>query len=218
MEQEQILENTKEYVKNACMGETSGHDWWHIERVYQNAQKINETEQADSFLVGMIAYLHDLYDHKFFSGDPRKKLEETILLLDPNEKLSKEQKENIIHSCLNLGYANNILQKQELSIEGKIVQDADRLDALGAIAIARTFTYSGAKGRPMYLPEEKEQEVIPEEYQKNGSKSSIGHFYDKVLKVKEKMNTDTAKKLAEERHHFVEIYLQEFLDEWYGRK
>ena len=108
--------------------------------------------------------------------------------------------------------------KQELSIEGKIVQDADRLDALGAIAIARTFTYSGAKGRPMYLPEEKEQEVIPEEYQKNGSKSSIGHFYDKVLKVKEKMNTDTAKKLAEERHHFVEIYLQEFLDEWYGRK
>ena len=165
----------------------------------------------------MICLLHDIYDHKFYTGNPREKLAETLAKLDTEQILTASDKENIIESCVNLGYASNVVEKKELSQEGKIAQDADRLDAVGAIAIARTFVYTGKQERPMYLPGE-EQAVSAEEYQKSGSKTSIGHFYDKVLKVKDKMNTQTAKELAKERHQFVEAYLDEFLAEWNGRK
>jgi len=215
---DRLLEKTKEFVKEISKNETSGHDFWHVERVFQNARKINEKENKDLFLIGMIAYLHDLYDPKFFTGDPVKKLKETLEELDSEKVLTKEEKENIIFSCVNLGYSSNILEKKELSEEGKIVQDGDRLDAVGAIAIARTFTYSGKKGRIMYDPTLETQESTPEEYKESGSKSSIGHFYDKLLKVKEKMNTETAKQIAEGREQFVKIYMEQFFDEWYGRK
>lgn len=217
MGKEELLERTQKYVRKLCETDTTGHDFWHIWRVCRNADKICEKEMGDSFLIQMICLLHDVYDHKFYSGDPREKLAETLKELDTEKLLSTSEKENIIESCVNLGYSSNVIEKQELSQEGKIAQDADRLDAVGAIAIARTFVYSGKKERPIYLPEE-EQGVSAEEYQKNGSKTAIGHFYDKVLKVKDKMNTQTAKDLAEERHQFVQVYLNEFLDEWNGRK
>lgn len=218
MGKSEILERTKNFVYDACKVEGTGHDFWHIQRVYQNAMKINEEERKDSFLISMTAYLHDLYDHKFCKDNPQQKLENLLELLDEQNELKSEEKKNIIDSCLNLGYSANILEKKNLSEEGKIVQDADRLDALGAIAIARTFVYSGATARPIYDPTLEKQGVSREEYQKSGSKTGIGHFYDKVLRVKEKMNTKSAKKMAEKRHEFVEIYLQEFLDEWEGRK
>jgi len=173
---EELLERTKNLIREHCENETTGHDFWHIWRVCQNANKIYEKEKGNPFIIQMICLL-----------------------------------------CVNLGYASNVVEKKELSQEGKIAQDADRLDAVGAIAIARTFVYTGKQERPMYLPGE-EQAVSAEEYQKSGSKTSIGHFYDKVLKVKDKMNTQTAKELAKERHQFVEAYLDEFLAEWNGRK
>ncbi len=214
---EELLERTKNLVKEHCENETTGHDFWHIWRVCQNANKICEKEKGNPFIIQMICLLHDIYDHKFYSGNPREKLAETLAKLDTEQILTASDKENIIESCVNLGYASNVVEKKELSQEGKIAQDADRLDAVGAIAIARTFVYTGKQERPMYLPGE-EQAVSAEEYQKSGSKTSIGHFYDKVLKVKDKMNTQTAKELAKERHQFVEAYLDEFLAEWNGRK
>lgn len=217
MGKEELLERTQRYVRQLCETDTTGHDFWHIWRVCQNADKICKKEKGDAFLIQMICLLHDVYDHKFYSGNPKEKLAEALKELDTEKLLTTSEKENIIASCVNLGYSSNVIEKQELSQEGKIAQDADRLDAVGAIAIARTFVYSGKKERPIYLPKE-EQSVSAEEYQKNGSKTAIGHFYDKVLKVKDKMNTQTAKDLAEERHQFVQVYLDEFLDEWNGRK
>ncbi len=214
---EELLERTKNLIREHCENETTGHDFWHIWRVCQNANKIYEKEKGNPFIIQMICLLHDIYDHKFYTGNPREKLAETLAKLDTEQILTASDKENIIESCVNLGYASNVVEKKELSQEGKIAQDADRLDAVGAIAIARTFVYTGKQERPMYLPGE-EQAVSAEEYQKSGSKTSIGHFYDKVLKVKDKMNTQTAKELAKERHQFVEAYLDEFLAEWNGRK
>lgn len=214
---EELLERTKNLIREHCENETTGHDFWHIWRVCQNANKICEKEKGNPFIIQMICLLHDIYDHKFYTGNPREKLAETLAKLDTEQILTASDKENIIESCINLGYASNVVEKKELSQEGKIAQDADRLDAVGAIAIARTFVYTGKQERPMYLPGE-EQAVSAEEYQKSGSKTSIGHFYDKVLKVKDKMNTQTAKELAKERHQFVEAYLDEFLAEWNGRK
>ena len=213
---EELLERTKNLIREHCENETTGHDFWHIWRVCQNANKIYEKEKGNPFIIQMICLLHNIYDHKFYTGNPREKLAETLAKLDTEQILTASDKENIIESCVNLGYASNV-EKKELSQEGKIAQDADRLDAVGAIAIARTFVYTGKQERPMYLPGE-EQAVSAEEYQKSGSKTSIGHFYDKVLKVKDKMNTQTAKELAKERHQFVEAYLDEFLAEWNGRK
>ena len=214
---EELLERTKNLIREHCENETTGHDFWHIWRVCQNANKIYEKEKGNPFIIQMICLLHDIYDHKFYTGNPREKLAETLAKLDTEQILTASDKENIIESCVNLGYASNVVEKKELSQEGKIAQDADRLAAVGAIAIARTFVYTGKQERPMYLPGE-EQAVSAEEYQKSGSKTSIGHFYDKVLKVKDKMNTQTAKELAKERHQFVEAYLDEFLAEWNGRK
>jgi uncharacterized protein len=161
--------------------------------------------------------MHDLYDHKFYSGNIAEKLEETLKQLQVYEYLSNDDIQNIIYSCVNLGFSSNFVEKKELSKEGKIAQDADRLDGIGAIGIARTFAYGGKKGRLIYDPNNNEL-VTQEEYSEKGSKTSISHFYDKLLKMKDLMNTDTAKEIARERHNFVEKFLQEFLDEWSGIK
>lgn len=146
-----------------------------------------------------------------------KKLKETLKQLKIYEYFSKEDIQNIVYSCENLGFSSNILEKRELSHEGKIVQDADRLDALGAIGIARTFAYGGKKGKIIYDPNNN-QLVDEKEYNEKGSNTSISHFYDKLLKIKWLMNTDTAKEIAIERHKFLENFLEEFLDEWNGVK
>ena len=131
--------------------------------------------------------------------------------------ISEKDIENITYSCTNLGFSANIDEQKELSIEGKIVQDADRLDAIGAIGIARTFAYGGKNGRLMYNPNNNEL-VNEEEYKQKGSNTSISHFYDKLLKIKDLMNTDTAKIIAQKRHKYLEDFLQEFLEEWEGVK
>ena len=217
MNKEEIISVVKEYVKNECYNDSTGHDWWHIQRVYNNAMLINKKEKADEFIITIIVLMHDLYDHKFYNGNIEQKLKETLKELHIYNHISKEDIENIIYSCANLGFSANIAQQKELSIEGKIVQDADRLDAIGAIGIARTFAYGGKKGKPIYDSNNNEL-VDKEEYKQKGSKTSISHFYDKLLKIKDLMNTDTAKVIAEERHKYLEDFLQEFFEEWNGKK
>lgn len=217
MQESEILELVENYVKTICQNDVTGHDWWHIKRVYNNAMLINQKEKANEFIITMIVYLHDLYDHKFYKGDIAKKLEETLKELKIYDKLSKEDTQNIIHSCTYLGYSSNFNDKKELSKEGKIAQDADRLDGLGAMGISRTFAYSGSKGKPIYNPHNNST-VTQEEYKENGSNTAISHFYDKLLKIKDLMNTETAKNIAIERHKYVEEFLEEFLNEWNGIK
>jgi uncharacterized protein len=217
MEKEEILDKIKKYVQDVCKNESTGHDWWHIERVYNNAMLINKKEQANEFILTIIVFMHDLYDHKFYNGNVAEKLEETLKQLQVYEYLSKEDIKNIIYSCTNLGFSSNFLDKKELSPEGKIAQDADRLDGIGAMGIARTFAYGGKVGRLIYDPNNTEI-VTAKEYNEKGSKTSISHFYDKLLKIKDLMNTDTAKEIAIERHKFLEKFLKEFLDEWNGIK
>ena len=178
---------------------------------------INKTEKANEFILTLIVLMHDLYDHKFYNGNIAEKLEETLKLLQIYEYMEKDDIQNIIYSCANLGFSSNIVKEKELSLEGKIAQDADRLDAIGAIGIARVFAYGGKKGRLIYDPNNNEP-VDEKEYNEKGSKTSISHFYDKLLKIKNLMNTDTAKEIAAERHKFIEYFLNEFFDEWNGTK
>lgn len=217
MNKEEIISVVKEFVKNECYNDSTGHDWWHIQRVYNNAMLINKKENADEFIITIIVLMHDLYDHKFYNGNIEEKLSETLKELDIYNYISRNDIENIIYSCANLGFSANIAEQKELSVEGKIAQDADRLDAIGAIGIARTFAYGGKKGNPIYDFSNNEL-VNEEEYKQKGSKTSIGHFYDKLLKIKDLMNTDTAKIIAKERHKYLEDFLQEFFDEWNGKK
>lgn len=216
MGKEEIIKIIKEYVKNICKDDSTGHDWWHIQRVYNNAMLINKKENADEFVITLITLMHDLYDHKFYKGDVKQKLEETLKELNIYQYI-QEDIENIINSCVNLGFSANMTTKKELSKEGKIVQDADRLDAMGAIGIARIFAYSGKKEKTIYDPNNNEL-VDEEEYKQNGSKTTISHFYDKLLKLKDLMNTETAKIIAKERHLYLENFLEEFFDEWNGIK
>ena len=217
MNKEEIIRIVKEYVENKCYNDSTGHDWWHIQRVYNNAMLINKKENADEFIIAIIVLMHDLYDHKFYNGNIEEKLEETLKELQIYNYISKNDIENIIYSCANLGFSANITEQKELSIVGKVAQDADRLDAIGAIGIARTFAYGGKKGKLIYDSNNNEL-VNEEEYKQKGSKTSISHFYDKLLKIKDLMNTDTAKIIAQERHEYLEDFLQEFFDEWNGKK
>lgn len=217
MTQELVLQNTIDYVKQTLSGEGSGHDWWHVYRVWKMATGIGKEEGADLYIVQEAALLHDISDWKFNDGDdsvgPR-------IAREWLEKMSVEEKA-ISHICeiiKDMSFKGANVKTSMPTIEGKIVQDADRLDAIGAIGIARTFAYGGHKGREIYNPE-----IRPtlhnsfEEYQKNIS-HTVNHFYEKLLLLKETMNTETAKRLAEERHHFMELYLQHFFEEWEGQK
>ena len=202
MEKKETLQ-TEKYVREALSGEGSGHDWWHIHRVRQNALNIAETEGGDREIIELTALLHDIADSKNHDGDhsvgpkvARKWLES----IDVSE-------EKIKHIC-------TIIEKQSFSaksslmetIEGQIVQDADRLEAIGAIGIARCFAYGGNKNRLIYDPSGEDQST------------SVQHFYDKLLKVKDLMNTETAKSIAEKRHKFIEAYLEQFYAEWEGKR
>ena len=213
MKQDEILKIVEEYVKQKCINDSSGHDWWHIKRVEKNAMLINKDEKANEFVIKMIVYMHDLYDHKFYSGDSSAELKKTFRELKIYESILEDDINNIIYSCVNLGFSSNFDNKKELSKEGQIAQDADRLDAMGAIGIARTFAYGGKKGKLIY-DSNINNNITQKEYETNGSNTSIDHFYDKLLKIKDLMNTVTAKNIANKRHEYIENFLDEFLNEW----
>lgn len=214
---EENIERIKKYVKEITLLEESGHDWWHIYRVYNNSLLINKEEKANKFLVEIISLFHDLYDSKFFDGNIEEKIINTLKELKVYDSLTEEEIKNITYSCENLSFSKNIEGKKELSLEGKIVQDADRLDAIGAIGIARTFAYGGKIKRSIYNPDNQIVEINTEFDYKNNNRDSINHFYEKLLKLKDLMNTDSAKKIATNRHKFMEHYLEEFYAEWNGK-
>ena len=207
-----LIEKTKEFVKEKCSGESSGHDWFHIYRVYNTAKYIAKKENADLFIVEMTALLHDIDDWKFTENTETNTTVTENFLKSLN--ISQEIISKIIIIIKTMSYKGGIVDSTQNTIEGMIVQDADRLDAIGAIGIARTFAYGGSKNRIIYDPDIKPLKFSSLEEVKNLENHTINHFYEKLLKLKDLMNTDTAKKLAEKRHRFMEDFLDEFFLEW----
>ena len=215
MNKSQVLKNTEDFVKESLKNAEGGHDWFHIQRVWRNAKLIAETETADLFIVELGALLHDIADSKFHNGD------ETIGPKVASEFLKKQQVSaeiitQVVKIIENVSFKGGNVQQDFNSIELKIVQDADRLDALGAIGIARTFNYGGFKERALYDPEIKPKLNMSKEEYKTSSAPTINHFYEKLLLLKDRMNTKTGKEIAQKRHEFMEMYLEQFYAEWNG--
>jgi uncharacterized protein len=214
------IDLTKKFVKDMLSGEGSGHDWWHIYRVWNTAKYIAKKERgANIFTVELAALLHDIADRKFNNGDVEKgteKVRHYLLSINVDIKIVEDVCE-IVSTC---SFASSFLENGQRrvmkTLEGKIVQDADRLDALGAIGIARTFAYGGHKGSEMYNPNVKPFLPTNKAQYTNGRSHSINHFYEKLLLLKDLMNTNTAKKLAEKRHKYMEEFLNQFYKEWAG--
>lgn len=214
-EQQKILEKVALEVKAKLEGEGSGHDWWHIVRVWNMAKHIGASEKAGMFVVELAALLHDIADWKFCGGDDTVGPKVARQILEKNF-VSAGSIDHVCDIIAHLSFKGAGVKTEMNTIEGKIVQDSDRLDAIGAIGVARTFAYGGHKNRPMYDPDKKPSlHQSKEEYFKGGD-SAINHFYEKLLLLKDRMNTETAKKLAEGRHRFMEEYLKEFFQEWEG--
>lgn len=212
-----IIEQTVEFVKVTLKDAEAGHDWWHILRVWNNAKLIGQSEQADMLVVELAALLHDIADSKFHNGD-----EEIGPQLAGDFLKSLKVEEPVIFHVQqiirNLSFKASLGSINFNSSELNIVQDADRLDALGAIGIARAFTYGGYKNREMYNPEIKPALNMSKEEYKNSSAPTINHFYEKLLLLKDKMNTETGKRISRERHQFMETYLEQFNNEWNGER
>ncbi|MBR2808718.1 MAG: HD domain-containing protein [Erysipelotrichaceae bacterium] len=208
---DKILKYLEEFFKN----DYTGHDFWHTYRVYKSALKINEKEKGDEEIVALAALLHDVDDFKLVGQEKEPYMNAKRIL----KELGYEEK--VIDTVVKIISEVSFRGKESVipdSLEGKIVQDADRLDAIGAIGIARTFMYSGAHHSPMHDPDIRPQVINnKEEYYSKGS-TTINHFYEKLLLLKDMINTDTAKKIAQQRHAFMEEYLKRFFDEWEARE
>lgn len=216
MNKVKIIESIAVKVKKDLENEGSGHDWWHVYRVWKMAKGIAKVESADTFVVELAALLHDVGDWKFHHGDetvgPRM-----VRQILTKQGVSEEIISDVCEIIQTMPFKGSGVSSKMRTLEGKVVQDADRLDAIGAIGIARTFAYGGSNNRPIYNPNRKPiLHRTKQEYLESGG-SSITHFYEKLLLLKDRMNTKTAKKIAKERHKFMEEYLGKFFGEWKGR-
>ena len=213
MDNSELISKTADFVRNVLKDAEGGHDWWHIYRVWNNAKLIAKTEQADMLVVELAALLHDIADSKFHGGD-----EEIGPQTAGNFLKSINVDDTTIHHVQQiiryLSFKASCDGVVFTSTELQIVQDADRLDAIGAIGIARAFSYGGFKGREFDDPAIKPNLNMTKAEYKNTKAPTINHFYEKLLLLKDKMNTGTGKKMAEQRHAFMEIYLQQFYAEW----
>ena len=202
MNREEIIKSAEEFVRNRMKGYDSGHDWWHIERVRGIARFINETEvSADPFILDIAAILHDTADSKFAGKDIKKGYDDIAVFMDNNGL--KDIRDRVIESIMNISFSNKNPSGDLSDPLFQILQDADRLDAIGAIGIARAFNYGGFRNNVIFNP----QHGISDS-------STVNHFHEKLLLLKGRMNTLTGKKLAEERHDFLEIFLERFHNEW----
>ena len=218
MNNQQLIDNTKQFVKDTLKDAEGGHDWFHIERVYNNALLISKGETVDELVVALAALLHDIADSKFYDGDDTigPKLAGEFLM---KQNVATEVINHVIKIIENISYSSNIDNTSGFnSKELQVVQDADRLDALGAIGIARTFNYGGFKNRALYNPEIKPNLNLTKEAYKASTAPTINHFYEKLLLLKDKMNTKTGRKIAEQRHNYMVDFLKQFYAEWYGEK
>lgn len=217
MEHKEVLAQTEAYVRQTLEGECTGHDWWHIDRVRNTACAIAREEHADLYIVELGALLHDIADWKFHGGDESAGVQKARAWL---KSLSVDSHiiDAVIHVIEHVSFKGAGVASQMQSIEGTCVQDADRLDALGAIGIARCFAYGGSKGRALYNPEQTPIMHASFEAYKNNTSSSVHHFYEKILLLKDRMNTHAGRRIAEQRHAFLEKYLQQFHAEWNGER
>ena len=207
------IDNTVEFVKKKLEGAEAGHDWFHIERVWKLAKKIAETESCNQEVVELSALLHDIADPKFHNGDETIAPKISRAFLE-QQNVPDETIEKVLYVIENISFKNRGNAPIEPSLELQIVQDADRIDAIGAIGIARTFNFGGFKNNPMYDPAiEPNLGMSKEEYKKSNG-TTINHFYEKLLLLKDLMNTEKGKKMAEERHNYMLNFLDEFYKEW----
>ncbi|PQJ80090.1 HD domain-containing protein [Polaribacter porphyrae] len=217
MNQEKLITNTIEFVKEELKDAEGGHDWFHVERVFRNSLAIAKEENVNILVVSLAALLHDIADPKFYNGNEKigpKKAKKFLI----KQKVPKEIGKHVVKIIKHISFKNTFQKnkKQFSSIELKVVQDADRLDAIGAIGIARCFNYGGFKNRPLYDPEIKPNLNMTKEEYKSSTAPTINHFYEKLLLLKERMNTETGQRIATDRHLFMENYLNQFYDEWNG--
>lgn len=211
----QIINNTILFVKNQLTHAEGGHDWFHIERVYKNALLIAEEEECDLTVVKLAALLHDIADSKFHGGDESVGPKTARTFLE-SQNVSEDIILHVIAIIENISFKGGNFEKDFHSKELEIVQDADRLDAIGAIGIARAFNYGGFKNRPIYNPNIQPKLNLSKKEYKNSEAPTINHFYEKLLLLKDKMNTETGKKLAKKRHDFMISFLSQFYTEWDG--
>lgn len=213
----EIIEKTVEFAKEKLSGESSGHDWWHVYRVWNNAKAIMQSEDSSNdFVVELAALLHDIADWKFHNGDDTigpKVASEFLHSLS----VDADTIEHVCNIIATISFKGANVKTPMSTIEGKIVQDADRLDAIGAIGIARAFAYGGHMGRDLYNPEIKPSLHNSYEDYKNSKGHTINHFYEKLLLLSNKMNTKKAREIALERQAFMEEYLKRFFAEWEGQ-
>ncbi len=212
----EIVEQTIAFVKETLLGAEGGHDWFHIQRVFKNTLFIAKDEKVDVLVVSLAALLHDIADAKFNNGDETvgPEMAETFL---GELKVNKKVIGHVVKIIKNMSFKNSLQKKRGRKFRSKeleVVQDADRLDAMGAIGIARAFNYGGFKNREIYNPEIAPNLTMTKEEYKSSTAPTINHFYEKLLLLKDKMNTETGKQLAEERHRYMMEYLKQFYREW----
>ncbi|MDX5586004.1 MAG: HD domain-containing protein [Aureibaculum sp.] len=215
MKKQLIINRTIDFVKQTLKDAEGGHDWFHIQRVFNNAKLIVKTESADEFIVSLSALLHDIADSKFHDGDETigpKKATEFLM----SQNIDSIVIEHVVQIIKNISFKGGNIDRTFSSKELDIVQDADRLDAIGAIGIARCFNYGGFKNREIFNPKTQPKLNMTKEEYKNSNTPSINHFYEKLLLLKDRMNTATGKRVAIERHKFMEKYLHQFYAEWDG--
>jgi uncharacterized protein len=216
MSQEEIVRKTSEHVRLTLWHESSGHDWWHVKRVWKLASHICHEEHADSFVVQLAALLHDISDYKLNGGDVTlgPKIAQAWL---EQQGVEESVTEHVCEIISEMSFKGAGVNNRMRTLEGMIVQDADRLDAIGAIGIARAFAYGGFKGSAMYSPED--GPVLHRSFAeyKERKSSTVQHFYEKLLLLKERMNTDAARRVALQRHDFMEGFLSQLFREWEGQ-
>jgi uncharacterized protein len=217
MNYSEIINKTILFVKAKLENAEGGHDWFHIERVYKNALSIADGEICDVTVVKLGALLHDIADSKFHNGDETigPKMAREFL---ESENVDEDTIQHVINIIENISFKGGNTEKTFSSVELDIVQDADRLDAIGAIGIARAFNYGGFKNRSLYNPNIAPQLRMSKEEYKKSQAPTLNHFYEKLLLLKDKMNTETGKQIAKERHKYMEGFLSQFYAEWDGEK
>jgi len=215
MNNSELINKTISFVKEKLIDAEGGHDWFHIERVYKNALLIAKDTNCNLLVVQLGALLHDIADSKFHNGDESIGPKTARLFLE-SQKVSEEIISQVVKIIENISYKGGNFEKKFSSFELEIVQDADRLDAIGAIGVARAFNYGGFKNRSLYDPKIAPNSTMTKEEYKNNNAPTINHFYEKLLLLKDKMNTETGKQIATERHRFMESFLAQFYAEWEG--
>lgn len=217
MQTDRIIQNTENFVEKLLAKESTGHDWWHVVRLRNSARKIYNIEGGDWFVIDMTLLLHDVGDRKVIDKDNDDySIAEDFLV---SQGVPRDVIDRILFIIQNMSFSKSLnTQRANAPIEFYIVQDADRLDAIGAIGIARAFAYGGSKSRPLYDPSKQAQDITTTEDYKKLESSTFHHFEEKLLLIKGLLNTKTAQKIADERDKYMRGYMAQFLDEWDGRK